>query len=328
MSVMRRDAASRQVEENTMDRIRTASAMTLAAALLLAGCSTVRSPSPADPLEGFNRTIFAFNDKVDEVAFKPVAKAYNATLPQGVRNSVANFFSNISDVRVAVNKYLQGEIAAGTETVMRVAINSLFGVGGLFDVATQAKLPKYQADFGSTLGHYGVPPGPFLVLPLLGPSTVRDTVGLVADRFVDPRTYLDSTRLSVTLYGINAISMRAALLNATDLLSDAALDKYSFVRDAYLQRRQYLISGGEAVLPDYGDDDEESATAPKASAPASGAVTTPAVAGAGGQEGATRPGTAASEAPAGASSAHGGHRDEFRDSDGNLLPGSYMPRFW
>lgn len=227
----------------------------LAAGVLSAGCSTVQTPSKEDPLEGFNRTVFKINDKVDTVAIRPVAKAYNAALPQPVRSSISNFFSNIGDVTVAANEFMQGNVTFGVESVMRVVINSVFGLGGLFDVATQAKLPKHDTDFGLTLGHYGVPSGPYLVLPLLGPSTVRDASGYVVDRFIDPSSYIDPTWAAYVLYGVRAISLRASLLNATDLLADAALDKYSFVRNAYLQRRHYLLGQGDSsALPNYGDD--------------------------------------------------------------------------
>lgn len=238
---------------------------------MLAGCSTVRTPSPADPLEGFNRSVFAFNEGVDRAVLRPVAKAYVWALPQPVRSSVSNFFSNIGDVPVAANELLQGNFAAAGESVMRVVINTVFGVGGLFDVASQAKLPKHDADFGTTLGHYGVPPGPYLVLPLLGPSTVRDTVGLVPDWYARPTAYIDSWPITVTLTGIRVISLRASLLDTTDLLSDAALDKYSFLRDAYLQRRQYLIKGPSANLPTYDDPDDDDAPAAGANAAPVGA---------------------------------------------------------
>jgi phospholipid-binding lipoprotein MlaA len=227
------------------------------AGTLLTACSTVQTPSKGDPWEGFNRTVFSFNDKVDNAVIQPVAQGYVRVLPQGVRTSISNFFSNIGDVTVAANKFAQGDITAGTETVMRVAINTLFGLGGLFDIATQARLPKYHADFGLTLGHYGVPTGPYLVLPILGPSTVRDATGFAVDRFVDPTSYVSPTWASYVLYGVHAISVRASLLGATDLLSSAALDKYSFVRNAYLQRRQsFLHETGDTPLPSYGDADE------------------------------------------------------------------------
>ncbi|SDV51291.1 MlaA family lipoprotein [Chitinasiproducens palmae] len=253
--------------------------LTIATASLavVAGCTTVRAPSPADPFEGFNRGVFAFNEGVDKAVLRPVAKAYVWALPQPVRTSVSNVFSNIGDVPVAANKFLQGDIAAGAESLMRVVINTVFGVGGLFDVATLAKLPKHQADFGTTLGHYGVPPGPYLMLPLLGPSTVRDAVALYPDWYATPTSYIDSWPIKATLTGVHIVSLRASLLDTTDLLSDAALDKYSFLRDAYLQRRQYLIKGPNAELPNYDDPEADG----DAAAPATGTTPAPVGGGAG-----------------------------------------------
>jgi phospholipid-binding lipoprotein MlaA len=247
-----------------------------AAAVLLAGCATVTTPTKGDPFESYNRTMFSINDTVDQYAFKPVAKGYVYVVPEPVRNSVTNFFSNIGDVYIAANNLLQLKITDGVSDIMRVVINTVFGVGGLFDVATVAKLPKHAGDFGLTLGHYGVPSGPYLVLPLLGPSTVRDTSGLVVDYFGNPLSYVSPDSVSWALYGVNLINTRANLLGATDVLADAALDKYSFVRNAYLQRRQYLITGdsgsapdyGEAPLPNYGDEGTEAATPGGASATA------------------------------------------------------------
>jgi len=260
------------------------------AASMLAGCATVQNPTKEDPLEGFNRTIFTFNDTVDQYAVKPVAKGYVFVTPQPVRDSVTNFFSNIGDVYIAANNLLQLKITDGVEDIMRIVINTIFGVGGLFDVATLAKLPKHDNDFGLTLGHYGVPAGPYLVLPLFGPSTVRDGVGMVGNYFINPLTYVKPDSVSWALYGVNLINTRANLLGASDVLEGAALDKYSFVRNAYLQRRRYLLSAGggastnlpdygaeEAPLPKYEDTDDGAAPATKpapASAPeaASGAT--------------------------------------------------------
>ncbi|SEB22285.1 MlaA family lipoprotein [Paraburkholderia sartisoli] len=264
--------------------MKTMRARTLTLALTaatLTGCATVQTPTKEDPLEGLNRTIFTFNDKVDQYALKPVAQGYVYITPQPVRDSVTNFFSNIGDVYTAANNLLQLKITDGVEDIMRIVINTIFGVGGLFDVATLAKLPKHNQDLGLTMGHYGVPPGPYLVLPLFGPSTVRDAVGTVGNYYVNPLSYIHPDGLSWALYGLNIVSTRANLLGASDVLDNAALDKYSFVRNAYLQRRRYLISDGStaagAALPDYGDnaplpkyeDVDEGAAAPAA---ASGAV--------------------------------------------------------
>jgi phospholipid-binding lipoprotein MlaA len=263
------------------------------AAALLAGCTTVPTPTKGDPFEGLNRTIFTVNDKIDQYALKPVAKGYVWATPQPVRDSVTNFFSNIGDVYIAANNLLQLKITDGVQDIMRIVINTVFGVGGLFDVATLAKLPKHENDLGLTLGHYGVPPGPYLVLPLFGPSTVRDAVGSVGNYYVNPLSYIDPPGLSWALYGLNVVNTRANLLNASDVLEGAALDKYSFVRNAYLQRREYLLSDGrrrpsalpnydeEAPLPKYDDVDGAGAAAgtqgaAEKAAPASGtAVATP-----------------------------------------------------
>jgi phospholipid-binding lipoprotein MlaA len=242
------------------------------ALLALSGCATVTTPTPGDPLEGANRTIFKFNDAVDRAVLKPVAQGYNWALPQGVRNSVTNVFDNVGDAYTMANDLLQGKIADGTEDLMRVVINSFFGIGGLFDIASQAGLPKHNEDFGLTLARYGVPPGPYLVVPLLGPSTLRDSSDFVVTYFADPISYIKPDWVSVTLYGVRLVNTRANLLGASDLLSDAALDKYSFVRNAYLQRRQSENTGGSnstASLPVY--DDESTPAAVSKAAPVAAA---------------------------------------------------------
>ncbi|WOD17700.1 MlaA family lipoprotein [Paraburkholderia kirstenboschensis] len=271
------------------------------AAALLAGCTTVQTPTKGDPLEGLNRTIFTVNDKLDQYALKPVAKGYVFITPQPIRDSVTNFFSNIGDVYIAANNLLQLKITDGVQDIMRIVINTVFGVGGLFDVATLAKLPKHDNDLGLTLGHYGVPAGPYLVLPLFGPSTVRDAVGSIGNYYVNPLSYIDPAGLSWALYGLNIVNTRANLLNASDVLEGAALDKYSFVRNAYLQRRQYLLSDGKQsqALPNYGDEAPlpkyEDVDGTAAGAPA-GAVT--GAAGAAGTSGAAAKASAASGASA------------------------------
>ncbi len=225
----------------------------LGLACALAACSTVQTPSKADPFEGFNRTVFKFNQKVDQVAVKPAAKAYKFVVPKRVRASVTNFFANIGDFYTMANNLLQGNIQAGAEDMMRITLNSLLGVGGLFDVATEAGMPKHQQDFGRTLGFYGVHSGPYLVLPLLGPSTVRDTVGFVVDRAADPTTYIHPESTRDSLYVLRLVNTRASLLQATNLFSNVAFDQYSFERDAFLQHRRYLIHGESA---NFDDDDE------------------------------------------------------------------------
>lgn len=241
-------------------------ATTLFAAALLTGCATGPLANPDDPLEPMNRTVFTVNDKLDQYVAVPVAKGYKAVTPEPVRTAVTNFYSNIADVGNFANNLLQGKGVDAAESFMRVAINSVLGLGGLIDIATPAGLQKHSQDFGLTLGTWGVPSGPYLVLPVFGPSSFRDGVGLYVNFWFDPTTY---TRPAVrnSLYGMNVVDTRTNLLGATDLLKLAALDKYAFVRDGYLQRRRYLL-GQNTALPDYGDDEDSGAKPAPPAAPA------------------------------------------------------------
>ncbi|MDR6584632.1 ABC transporter [Herbaspirillum sp. BH-1] len=212
------------------------------AAAALTGCAST-SNNPNDPLEGFNRTMFSFNDTVDKVALKPAAQAYDAVVPNPVQHGVGNFFGNIGDLWSSINQLLQGRVEQGVSTFMRVAINTTFGLGGVLDVATEARLPREKSDFGQTLGKWGVGSGPYVVLPFFGPSTVRDTAGLPVDLYGDLWTYKRPVRWRNVGTVVRIVDRRAQLLDASTLLEDAALDKYDFVRDAYLQRRQSQING-------------------------------------------------------------------------------------
>ncbi|CAG9171467.1 MlaA family lipoprotein [Cupriavidus pampae] len=240
-----------------------------AAVIFASGCATGPQASKDDPLEPMNRVVFKVNDTVDQYVAVPIAKGYQKVTPEPARTAVTNFFSNLADVGNFANNVLQGKGVAAAETLMRVAINSVFGIGGLIDIATPAGLPKHSQDFGLTLGVWGVPSGPYIVLPLFGPSSVRDGVGLGASFYLDPAHYLDPAWRN-SLFGVNVVSTRANLLGATDLLSQAALDKYAFVRDAYTQRRQYLIDSGSGKLPAYEDEDDDAKSDADAS-PAAGA---------------------------------------------------------
>ncbi|CAG9164600.1 MlaA family lipoprotein [Cupriavidus pinatubonensis] len=235
--------------------------------LLAAGCATGPQANPDDPLEPMNRVVFKVNDKLDQYVATPVAKGYKAVTPQPVRTAVTNFYSNIADVGNFANNLLQGKGVDAAESLMRVAINSVLGIGGLIDIATPAGLQKHSQDFGLTLGTWGVPSGPYLVLPFFGPSSFRDGVGLYVNFQLDPTTYMDPAWRN-SLFAMNVVDVRTNLLGATDLLSLAALDKYAFVRDAYVQRRRYLLDGGSSKLPDYGDDEETKGAAMPSSAPA------------------------------------------------------------
>jgi phospholipid-binding lipoprotein MlaA len=223
--------------------------------LVTSGCATGPNRKPEDPFEPANRAIFKFNDVLDTTVAQPIAKGYQKVTPQPLRQAISNFFSNLGDVSNFANDLLQLKITDATEDLMRLAMNSTFGIGGLIDFATPAGLPKHHQDFGLTLGRYGVPAGPYLVLPLFGPSSVRDGIGMGVDVKFNVLNYIEPA-VRNPLYVTQFVSTRADLLGATDLLSQAALDKYSFVRDAYRQQRESLLRGsqsGNQGLPNYGD---------------------------------------------------------------------------
>ena len=213
---------------------------------LLGGCAT--AGDPRDPFEPFNRGVYQFNEGVDKAVLKPVAQAYRAIIPQFIRSSVSNFFSNINDIIVALNNLLQGKFTAAYTDFGRIAINTTLGLGGLFDIASEAGIEKHEEDFGQTLGYWGIGDGPFVMLPLLGPSTGRDVVGRFVDYKTDLVSYVDPTRSRNQLWGTRAVNRRTELLDASTVLQTAALDPYEFVRDAYLQRRRNLIYDGSPPL--------------------------------------------------------------------------------
>jgi phospholipid-binding lipoprotein MlaA len=239
-------------------------ACALSAAVLAAtsGCATGPDRTPGDPLEPLNRATFRFNDALDRNVAQPVARGYNAVVPRPVRTGVGNFFSNLGDVTIMLNNFAQGRFADGMSDMMRIALNTSFGLLGFLDIATPAGIQKHAQDFGLTLAHYGMGSGPYLVLPIFGPSTFRDAAGFGVDQYFAP---VNQARVPVrnTLWGINFVSTRAHYLDATELLEQAALDKYLFTRDAWLgQRRSKIDAGHEQALPDYG----------KAAAPGGGVV--------------------------------------------------------
>lgn len=213
------------------------------------GCAADPERKAADPLEPMNRAVFSFNEGLDRHVARPVATGYTKITPAPLRTAFSNFFSNLGDIGNFANNLLQFKITAATEDLMRFTFNSTFGLGGLLDWASPAGLPKHHQDFGLTLGHYGVPAGPYLVLPLFGPSSVRDASGWIFTSALSPTAYLP-VEAGAPLFGLNVVSARADMLGATDLLEQAALDKYSFVRDGYMQRRVYLLNDGKA-LPSY-----------------------------------------------------------------------------
>jgi phospholipid-binding lipoprotein MlaA len=211
----------------------------------LSGCATTGPGSPADPLEGFNRAMFQFNDGVDTVALKPAATVYKTVLPSFVQTGVGNFFGNLADVWTCANNLLQGKLENSLTDMMRVAVNSTLGLGGLLDIGSEAGLPKHKEDFGQTLGKWGVGPGPYVVLPMFGPSTLRDSAALPVDLVGDPWSYAEPARTFNIGSVVRVVDLRAAALEAGDLVEDAALDRYVFIRDAYLQRRESKVYDGE-----------------------------------------------------------------------------------
>ena len=235
--------------------------------LTLGGCATTGAGDPRDPLEPLNRGIYTFNEGLDTVIMKPLAEVYRGVIPQIVRTGISNVFSNLNDVIVALNNLLQGKLTNAASDVARIMVNSTVGVLGVIDVASKAGLEKHDEDFGQTLGYWGVGDGPYLVLPLLGPRTLRDSAGLIVDYRADPVTYIDPSHDRNIATATRIVSRREELLGASKVLDIAALDPYEFLRDAYLQRRRNLIYDGnpprekdaaagpanpaEAALPSY-----------------------------------------------------------------------------
>ena len=214
---------------------------------LLAGCATGPNAHPQDPLEPFNRGVSEFNEGLDKAVLKPVATAYQEVAPSPVRTGVHNFFNNLRDVWSFVNALLQARPAEAAENFMRFNVNTFLGLGGVLDIASEIGIPRTTLDFGHTLGRWGVPSGPYLVLPVFGPSSVRDTAGLVVDQQGDVLTQgVDHVPTRNSAIGLRVTDTRANLLRAGELLDEVALDKYSFTRDAYLQRRESQIRGNGA----------------------------------------------------------------------------------
>lgn len=240
-----------------------AASFLLAAGMLLAlsGCAT-GPVNPRDPFEPFNRKALQFNEGVDAMVLKPVATVYQAHVPPIVRTGVSNFFGNLSDGWSFVNSALQFKFRNAAENFMRLNVNTFLGLGGLLDIASDLNIERHREDFGQTLGHWGVPAGPYIMLPLLGPSTLRDTLALGIDRKGDPLYYVDPTGDRYWLLGVRAVDERSNSLRVGAVLEEAALDKYTFIRDAHLQRRRAQIS--ERDPP---DTPAESPTVPRGAAP-------------------------------------------------------------
>ena len=228
---------------NTMKLLSRGAVATLTLALLQA-CATgasVRAENPIDPLESFNRSVFNFNDTLDRAVIKPVALAYKQVTPAPIRTGVTNFFGNITDFVSLFNNALQLKGLETTDTLFRVTVNSFWGLGGIFDVASDMNIAKHTEDFGQTLGYWGVLSGPYLVLPVLGPSTLRDAGGLLVDFQADLVTLSTNVPVRNSLTALRAVNLRANFIDAGNVLDEAALDKYTFAREIYLQRRRSLL---------------------------------------------------------------------------------------
>lgn len=236
--------------------------LALGATALLSGCAT--GPNPRDPYESFNRKMFTFNDTVDKVALKPAATAYKKVLPTFVQTGVNNFFGNLSDLWTGANNLLQGKGKDGMTDLARFGLNSTLGLLGTIDIGSDVGLQKHNEDFGQTLGAWGVQSGPYLMLPLLGPSTVRDTAALPLDFKGDLLSYKEPVYIRNVGIAVRAVDQRAALLDASNLVEEAALDRYEFIRDGFLQRRESRVNdgGGKAKFNELMNREPAPGTAP------------------------------------------------------------------
>jgi phospholipid-binding lipoprotein MlaA len=226
--------------------------------------AAANAQSANDPFEGANRAIFGFNEAIDGAVLKPVAKGYQAAVPELMRMGVSNFFGNFGDGWSAINNLLQGKVEQSATMVMRVATNTLFGIGGIFDVASDLGMERSTEDFGQTLGRWGMPAGPYVVWPLLGPSTARDTLARPLDLAWSHSLVINDAGANLSLSALNLIDTRASLLSASSVVDGLAFDKYTFIRDAYIARRRNLVyDGNPPELP------EEKEPADPAPAPSS-----------------------------------------------------------
>ncbi len=230
----------------------------LLTSLLLTGCGTLNLSAytqQKDPFESFNRGVYKFNDAVDQAVVKPIAKGYSSVMPERLKTMVNNFFSNLDDVVVTANDLLQFKFNQAASDGSRVIFNSTFGVFGLFNITD--RLEKHNEDFGQTLGYWGFPSGPFLMLPILGPSSIRDGSGLYADSYFSVISNTKDVPIRNSAWAAKGLNTRAGLLEQEKVLDDAIIDRYSFIRDAYLMRRQNLVYDGSPPRQKYDDDDGE-----------------------------------------------------------------------
>lgn len=241
--------------------LRRASLLVVAVSAALAGCAA--APNKDDPFEPFNRDMYAVHQVVDGNFIKPVAEAYVKVMPVPIRTGVSNFFGNLDDMITGVNNVLEGRGQQAGDDFGRVLLNSTFGILGIFDLASMIPINKDKKDFGVTFGKWGVPPGPYLFVPLLGPTTVRDGVGQLVRLFIGPLGYINDVPLRNSLYGLGYLDARAQALSAESVLSTAAIDRYRFLRSAYLKNRLYQIYDGKPPP----EEDEDDGAAPAATPP-------------------------------------------------------------
>ena len=231
------------------------SQIALAASLLLVGCASAPTANPKDPWEPMNRSVASFNDKVDDNVLKPLATGYRNVVPDLIQTGVRNVFNNFADMWSTINSALQLKPLNTVELIGRVVVNTVFGIYGIFDVASYIKLERHPEDFGQTLGYWGVPNGPYLVLPLFGPSTLRDGASLPIDFAMSPTQFVNDIPTRNQVFTLRLVSKRAELLKSGNMLEQASIDKYSFTRDAYLQyRRSQIYDGNPPDEEDSNDD--------------------------------------------------------------------------
>jgi len=228
----------------------------LLASLLLTGCGTINLSTytqQKDPFESFNRGVYKFNDTVDRAVVKPVAQGYNKVVPNPLKTMVSNFFSNLDDVVVTANDLLQFKFKQAANDGARVVFNSTFGLLGLINITD--RLEKHNEDFGQTLGYWGVPSGPFVMLPILGPSSIRDGTGRYADSYFSVISNTKHVPTRNSAWALEGLDTRVGLLEQEKVLDDAVIDRYSFIRDAYLMRRQSLVYDGNPPKQKFDDDE-------------------------------------------------------------------------
>jgi len=228
--------------------------------MVLTGCASGPNKDPRDPFEPFNRSMWKFNEGLDKAVLKPVAETYKEVTPTLMRKGVSNFFANLSDFWSTVNNALQLKPLETVESLMRFNMNTFLGLGGLIDVASEFNIERHREDFGQTLGRWGVPSGPYLVVPFMGPSTVRDTAARAFNATGDPVRYMTDVSLRNELYLLRIVDLRASLLRAGGMFDEAALDRYSFARDVFLQVRQREVLGDKDEVPP--DDPASTDTTP------------------------------------------------------------------